>query len=94
MFKFGAILAHHSPKYSQIALCGHPAITDTPIKGTVAKSRAKTNYGCLTEIYSRYDGLLRANEDTNSRSLQCPPQRELTVFFRKALRNKQAWMKI
>ena len=43
--------------YSQLSPCGHPAITDTPIKRTVAKSPAKTNYRRLTEINSRYYGL-------------------------------------
>ena len=44
---------------SQLSPCGHPAITDTPIKGTVAnyKSPAKTNYRRLTEINSRHHGL-------------------------------------
>ena len=36
------------------------------------------NYRCLTETNSRYNGPL-ANEDSNSRSLQCPLERELTV---------------
>ena len=40
--------------YSQLSPCGHPAITDTPIIRTAAKSPAKTNYRCLTEINSRY----------------------------------------
>ena len=35
-----------------------PAITDTPIKRTAAKSPAKTIYRRLTEINSRYCGLL------------------------------------
>ena len=43
--------------YSQLSPCGHPAITDTPITRTVAKSPAKTNYRRLTEINSRYYGL-------------------------------------
>ena len=33
-----------------------PAITDTPIIRTAAKSQAKINYRCLTEINSRYSG--------------------------------------
>ena len=44
-------------KYSQLSPCGHPAITDTPIKRTAAKSPAKTNYRRLTEINSHYYGL-------------------------------------
>ena len=58
-------------KYSQLSPCGHLAITDTPIKRTAAKSPAETNYRRLTE---KQLPLLRtlANEDTNSRSLQCP----------------------
>ena len=43
--------------YSQLSPRGHPAITDTPIIRTAAKSPAKTNYRCLTEINSRYYGL-------------------------------------
>ena len=43
--------------YSQLSPCGHPTITDIPIKRTVAKSQAKTNYRRLTEINSRYYGL-------------------------------------
>ena len=30
--------------YSQLSPCGHPAITDTPIIRTEAKSQAKTIY--------------------------------------------------
>ena len=37
--------------------CEHPTITDTLMIWTVAKSPAKTNYRCLTEINSRYYGL-------------------------------------
>ena len=43
--------------YSQLSPCGHPAITDTPIIRTAAKSPAKINYRRLTEINSRYYGL-------------------------------------
>ena len=42
--------------YSQLSPCGHPAISDTPIIRTAAKSPAKTCYRCLTEINSRYYG--------------------------------------
>ena len=73
MFRFGAILAHIRLSNSQVAPHGHPAITDTPIKRIVAKSRANTNYRCLTEIKSRYYGLSRNNEDANSKSTQGPP---------------------
>ena len=45
------------PGYSQLSPCGHPDITDTAIIRTAAKSRAKINYICLTEIISRYYGL-------------------------------------
>ena len=43
--------------YSQLSPCGHPAITDTPIIRTAAKSPAKTSCRRLTEINSRYYGL-------------------------------------
>ena len=43
--------------FSQLSTCGHPAITDTPIIRTAAKSRAKINYRRLTEINSWYYGL-------------------------------------
>ena len=45
------------PGYSQLSPCGHPAITDTPIIRTAAKSPAKINYRRLTKINSRYYGL-------------------------------------
>ena len=41
----------------QLSPCGHPAMTDTPIKRTAANSPAKTNYRRLAEINSRYYGL-------------------------------------
>ena len=44
--------------YSHLSPCGHPTIADTPIKRTVAKPLAKTNYKRLTEINSHYYGLL------------------------------------
>ena len=43
--------------FSLLSTCGHPAITDTPIIRTAAKSRAKINYRRLTEINSWYYGL-------------------------------------
>ena len=43
--------------FSQLSTCGHPAIMDTPIIRTAAKSRAKINYRRLTEINSWYYGL-------------------------------------
>ena len=42
----------------RLSPCGHPAITDTPIIRTADKFRAKINYRHLTEINSRYYGLL------------------------------------
>ena len=44
-------------RYSPLSHCGHPAKKETPIKRTIAKSPAKTNYRRLTEINSRYYGL-------------------------------------
>ena len=43
--------------YSQLWFCRHPAITNTPIKRTAAKSPTKTYYRRLTETNSRYYGL-------------------------------------
>ena len=43
--------------YSWLLPCRHPAITDTPIIWTTAKSQAKMNYTCLTGINSCYEGL-------------------------------------
>ena len=43
--------------FSQLSTCGHPAITDTPIIRTSAKSRSKINYRRVTEINSWYYGL-------------------------------------
>ena len=40
--------------YSRLSPCGHPAITDALMMWTAAKSQAKINYRCLTEIKSRY----------------------------------------
>ena len=59
-------------KNSQLSPYGHPTITDTPIIRTEAKSQTKIDNRCFTEINKL--PLLRtlANEDTNSRSLQCP----------------------
>ena len=55
--------------YSQLSLCGHPAIADTPIIWITAKSKkAKVNYRRLPEINSRNDVRTRCNEDSNSRS--------------------------
>ena len=65
-------------EYSQLLPCGHPAITDTLIIQTAAKSRAKTNYRRLT--WNKLPLLQTlVNEDTNWRSLQCPLWREMTV---------------
>ena len=44
-------------QYSQLPPCEHPAITDTPIIRTAAKSPAKPNFRHLSEINSRYYGL-------------------------------------
>ena len=79
--KAGDRLARVLNLYSQLSPCGHPTITDTPIKRTAAKSPAKTCYRRLTEINSRILWTL-ANEDTNSRTLQCPLRRELNVIRR------------
>ena len=38
---------------SQLLPCGHPAIMNTPLIWTAAKSPAKTNYRHLTEVNSR-----------------------------------------
>ena len=57
---FKLFLAFHADflwNYSQLSPCGHPAIMNTPIKQTAAKSPAKTNYRRMTEINSRYYGL-------------------------------------
>ena len=43
--------------YSQLSPCGLPAIRDTTITETAAKSPAKIEYRRLTEINSRYYGL-------------------------------------
>ena len=43
-------------EYSQL-LALQSYITDTPIIWTAAKSQAKVDHGCLTEINSRYYGL-------------------------------------
>ena len=48
--------------YSQLSPYGHPAITDIPIIRTAAKSRAKINYGSLTEINSRCNGRARQHK--------------------------------
>ena len=45
--------------YSRLSPCRHPAIMDALMMWTAAKSQAKINYRCLTEIKSRYYGLLR-----------------------------------
>ena len=44
-------------QYSQLSTCGQPALMDSLIKQTVAKSTAKTKYRRLTEINSRCSGL-------------------------------------
>ena len=44
--------------YSQLRPCVHLAKTDILIIRTAAKSQAKVNHRCLTEINSRYYGLL------------------------------------
>ena len=45
-------------EYSKLPPCGHLAITDTPLLRTAAKSPAGETYRRLTEINSRYYGLL------------------------------------
>ena len=67
IFFWVAIFAHNSIFHSfylpsegstvNYRPCSHPAITDTPIIWTAAKSQAKVDHGCLTEINSRYYGL-------------------------------------
>ena len=46
-------------KYRQLSPCGHPTIMNFPIKWTqtAAKSQAKINYRCLTEINSAIKGV-------------------------------------
>ena len=56
VFATHSLLSLYNCVYSEISPCGHPAITDTPIIQTAAKSPAKTNYRCLTEINSRHYG--------------------------------------
>ena len=41
----------------QLSPCGHPAIMNTSIVRTAAKSQAKINHRCLIEITSRYHWL-------------------------------------
>ena len=48
--------------YSQLLPYGHPAITDTQIIRTALKSRAKINYGRLTEINSHCNGRARQHK--------------------------------
>ena len=48
--------------YSQLSPYEHPAMTDTPIIRTAPKSRAKINYGRLTEINSRCNGRARQHK--------------------------------
>ena len=52
-------LQQKSPFYSQLSPWGHPAITDTPVMRTTAKSQAKIIiiYKRLTEKNSRWYGL-------------------------------------
>ena len=52
--------------YCQLSPCGHPAITDTPIIGTAAKSLEKINNRRLTEINSCYYRLLLMRTLTRS----------------------------
>ena len=64
--------------YSQLAPCGHRAITETPIIRTAANSPAKKemfDWNKLPQLRTP------ANEDTNSSSLQCPLQMELTFIL-------------
>ena len=56
VFATHSLLSLYNCVYSEISPCGHPAITDTLRIQTAAKSPAKTNYRCLTEINSRHYG--------------------------------------
>ena len=70
------ILFRFSSNYSQRLPCGHLALTDTPIIRTAATSLAKKKKTNVKQKKKKKKKLrlLRtlANEDTNSRSLQCP----------------------
>ena len=72
------VLFRFSSNYSQLLPCGHLAITDTPIIRTAATSLAKKKkiqtFDLKKKKKKKKLRLLRtlANEDTNSRSLQCP----------------------
>ena len=50
--------------YRQLSPCGHPAVTDTPVPGINKLQTYDWNVLSLLRTL--------ANEDTNSRSLQCP----------------------
>ena len=52
------IMVNVYKKNSQLSPYGHLTITNTPIIRTEAKSLAKIDNGCFTEINSRYYGLL------------------------------------
>ena len=56
-FKSYTASSNNIAKYSELSPCGHPAITDTQLIWTEAKSPAKTDYRRLTEINSHYYGL-------------------------------------
>ena len=47
-------IIHSLVQYSPLPPCGHPTITDTELTWTEAKSPAKTDHRCLTEINSNY----------------------------------------
>ena len=71
------VLFRFSSNYSQLLPCGHLAITDTPIIRRATKSLAKkknTDVWLKKKNNNKKTPLLRTlvNEDTNSRSLQCP----------------------
>ena len=54
IIKFNSITPLVNYWWSQLLPGGHPAIVDTPIIRTEAKSLAKINYRCLTELKSSY----------------------------------------
>ena len=57
--------------YNQLLPRGHPTIMNTPIIRTAAKSQAKINFRCVTQINNLLLLGTLAKADTNSRSQQC-----------------------
>ena len=76
--------------YSQLSPCGHPAITDTPVIRTAAKSQAKINFRRLGKINSRYYRLLLLVTLTwGPYSVHYKEKRELTVSSMQSLTSSQ-----